>query len=100
MKPGLPSERPVAIERDWPSPPDRGSAYTSAAMTAMTAFVESCLETVADSALAVERRALGTGRPRAEKLLHVLDGKKNILVTTHQHPDPDALAAGVALVTL
>lgn len=67
-------------------------------MTATTAFVESCVETVADSAVAVERQS--RGRPRAKKLLELLSDKKNILVTTHQHPDPDALASGLALCTL
>ncbi len=64
----------------------------------MTAFVESCVGTAADSAVAVERHA--RGHPRAAKLLRVLADKKNILVTTHLHPDPDALASGVALSTL
>ena len=67
-------------------------------MTATTAFVESCLETVADSAVAAERRA--RHRPRAGKLLELLSDKKNILVTTHQHPDPDALASGLAMCHL
>jgi nanoRNase/pAp phosphatase (c-di-AMP/oligoRNAs hydrolase) len=67
-------------------------------MTATTAFVESCVETVADSAVAVERRS--RGRPRAKMLLELLADKKNILVTTHQHPDPDALASGLALCHL
>ena len=67
-------------------------------MTASTAFVESCVETVAGSAVAVERRA--RGRPRARMLLELLADKKNILVTTHQHPDPDALASGLALCAL
>ena len=30
----------------------------------------------------------------------MLEGKKNILVTTHRHPDPDALASGWALCLL
>src|SRR5438270_7916734 len=64
----------------------------------MTAFVESCVETVADSAVAVERRA--KGRPRAARLLRLLADKKNILITTHIHPDPDALASGLALCKL
>ena len=67
-------------------------------MTATTAFVESCVETVADSAVAAERRA--RGRPRARMLLQLLADKKNILVTTHQHPDPDALASGLAMCYL
>jgi nanoRNase/pAp phosphatase (c-di-AMP/oligoRNAs hydrolase) len=70
------------------------------AMTAMTAFVESCVETVADSAVQAERRARGRGRPRALRLLAALAGKKNILVTAHQHPDPDALASAMGVCTL
>jgi nanoRNase/pAp phosphatase (c-di-AMP/oligoRNAs hydrolase) len=65
------------------------------AKSAMNTFVESCVNTVAGSAVAVER---GTRhRPRATKLLKVLADKKNILVTSHQHPDPDALASSHAL---
>src|SRR5580700_2394092 len=64
----------------------------------MTAFVESCVGTIADSAVALERRA--KGNPRAEKLLRLLRDKKNILVTAHQHPDPDALASAVGLARL
>ncbi len=64
----------------------------------MTAFVESCLETVADSAVAAERKS--RGRPRARKLLHALQNKTNILVTTHLHPDPDALGSSMAMVEL
>lgn len=64
----------------------------------MTAFVESCLETVAGSAVAAERKA--RGRPRAPRLLRTLAGKRNILVTTHLHPDPDALASSMAMVAL
>src|SRR5437868_12116678 len=61
-------------------------------------FVESCVETVADSAQEVARRA--RRRPRAKKLLKLLEGKKNILVTTHMHPDPDALASAMAMKIL
>jgi nanoRNase/pAp phosphatase (c-di-AMP/oligoRNAs hydrolase) len=64
----------------------------------MTAFVESCVGTVADSAVALERRA--KGKPRAEKLLKLLADKKNILVTAHEHPDPDAVASSVGLARL
>ncbi|MGH7215414.1 MAG: DHH family phosphoesterase [Tepidisphaeraceae bacterium] len=46
----------------------------------------------------MERRT--RGRPRARKLLRLLEGKRNILVTTHVHPDPDALASSMALATL
>jgi len=65
---------------------------------AMTPFVESCLETAADSAVAAERKS--RKRPRARKLLRLLSDRKNILITTHQHPDPDALASSFALCYL
>jgi nanoRNase/pAp phosphatase (c-di-AMP/oligoRNAs hydrolase) len=64
----------------------------------MTAFVESCVETVAGSAQLVERKA--RGKPRAKKLVKLLQGKRNVLITTHEHPDPDALASAVGLCTL
>jgi nanoRNase/pAp phosphatase (c-di-AMP/oligoRNAs hydrolase) len=64
----------------------------------MTAFVESCVDTVAGSAVKVERHT--RGRPRARKLLQLLEGKKRVLVTSHVHPDPDALASSHALATL
>jgi nanoRNase/pAp phosphatase (c-di-AMP/oligoRNAs hydrolase) len=64
----------------------------------MTAFVEACVETVAGSAVAAERNA--RGRPRFRRLLRLLTGKKNILVSTHRYPDPDALASAWALCTL
>lgn len=64
----------------------------------MTAFVESCVDTITGSAVAAERNA--RGRPRAAKLLKLLADKKHILVTTHVHPDPDALASAAALTTL
>jgi nanoRNase/pAp phosphatase (c-di-AMP/oligoRNAs hydrolase) len=64
----------------------------------MTAFVESCVETAVGSAVAVERRS--RHRPRAHRLLRVLKDKKNVLITTHQFPDPDALASSYALSRL
>ncbi|MBC8108862.1 MAG: DHH family phosphoesterase, partial [Anaerolineae bacterium] len=64
----------------------------------MTAFVESCVQTAAGKAAAVDRKA--RGKPRARKLLRLLADKKKILVTTHIHPDPDALASSLALCTL
>lgn len=66
--------------------------------TEMTAFVESCVETVADSAARVVRTS--RDRPRAGKLVKLLTNKKNILVTTHMHPDPDALGSSLAMVRL
>jgi nanoRNase/pAp phosphatase (c-di-AMP/oligoRNAs hydrolase) len=64
----------------------------------MTAFVESCVETVADSARVLERRT--RHRLRAGKLLRLLGPKKKILITTHMHPDPDALASSMGLAYL
>jgi nanoRNase/pAp phosphatase (c-di-AMP/oligoRNAs hydrolase) len=64
----------------------------------MTAFVESCVETVTGSARQAERRH--RHKPRARQLLRVLTGAKNILITTHRHPDPDALASSLALCQL
>lgn len=64
----------------------------------MTSFVESCVETVADSAQAVERRS--RGRPRAIRLIKTLRGKRRVLVTTHIHPDPDALASAQGVTEL
>ncbi len=64
----------------------------------MTAFVESCVGTVAGSAVAVERQT--RNRPRARRLLKLLADKKNILITTHVHPDPDALASSLAMQAL
>src|SRR5271154_513973 len=64
----------------------------------MNAFVESCVDTVAGSAVAAQRSA--RGRPRATRLLKLLADKKNILVTSHLHPDPDALASAAALCVL
>jgi nanoRNase/pAp phosphatase (c-di-AMP/oligoRNAs hydrolase) len=64
----------------------------------MTAFVESCVETAIGRAVSVERRS--RNRPNARRLLSLLKDKKNILVTTHQQPDPDALASSYALTLL
>jgi nanoRNase/pAp phosphatase (c-di-AMP/oligoRNAs hydrolase) len=66
--------------------------------TAATSFVESCLETVAGSAVAAELKS--RGHPQGRKLLRVLQQKKNILITTHLHPDPDALGSCQALLHL
>lgn len=64
----------------------------------MSSFVESCIETVEGSAAAVERRT--RGKAHARKLLKVLAGKSNVLITTHEHPDPDAFGAALALCVL
>jgi nanoRNase/pAp phosphatase (c-di-AMP/oligoRNAs hydrolase) len=65
----------------------------------MTTFVDQCVQSVADKAHAVVR-GHGRQRPRARKLLKILAPKKRILVTTHVHPDPDAIAAGLGMTTL
>lgn len=64
----------------------------------MTSFVESCVTTVAGSAAQIERRS--RVRHRARLLLRTLANKKNILITTHHNPDPDALAAVLGLCAL
>jgi nanoRNase/pAp phosphatase (c-di-AMP/oligoRNAs hydrolase) len=64
----------------------------------MTAFVESCIGTLTGSASKAERKA--RGKPRAKKLVAVLRDKKNVLITTHEHPDPDALASALGLSVL
>jgi nanoRNase/pAp phosphatase (c-di-AMP/oligoRNAs hydrolase) len=64
----------------------------------MTAFVDSIVQTTSGSALAVARRA--RHRPRARRLLRLLSTRRNILITTHEHPDPDALASSLALARL
>ena len=66
--------------------------------TPMTAFVESCVETAVGSAVAVERGS--RHRPKVRKLLKLLKDKQRILITTHQFPDPDALASSYALSRL
>lgn len=59
------------------------------------AFVESGMQT---AVVAAQKHA--RGRPRARRLLKLLADRKNILVTTHMHPDPDALASSLAMTTL
>ncbi|MFI5379593.1 MAG: bifunctional oligoribonuclease/PAP phosphatase NrnA [Tepidisphaerales bacterium] len=71
--------------------PGRGKLF-------MTTFIESCVETVTDSAKLVERTS--RTRPRAARLLRILRDKRDVLVTTHLHPDPDALASCYAMATL
>ncbi|HEY8665125.1 MAG TPA: DHH family phosphoesterase [Tepidisphaeraceae bacterium] len=56
------------------------------------------METVAGSAVAIERRS--RGKPRARQLLRALHDKKKILITTHSSPDPDAMASCTALMQL
>jgi nanoRNase/pAp phosphatase (c-di-AMP/oligoRNAs hydrolase) len=63
-----------------------------------TAFVESCVQTAEGSALAAQK--LTRGKPRAKKLLKLLATKSRILITTHTHPDPDALGSSMAMLHL
>ena len=44
--------------------------------------------------------ALTHGKPLARKLLKRLAGKGRILITTHMHPDPDALGSSMAMLYL
>ncbi|MGA2583795.1 MAG: DHH family phosphoesterase [Tepidisphaeraceae bacterium] len=78
--------------------PDPQTDSNLSGTTSMTAFVESCIGTAAGSAVAAERRS--RGRPRFRKLLRLLQTKRNILVSTHRFPDPDALASSWALCQL
>lgn len=64
----------------------------------MTTFVESCVETAADSAKAAQRHV--RGRPRVKRLITALQDAKKILVTCHQHPDPDAIGSCAAMTAL
>lgn len=64
----------------------------------MTSFIESCVETTIDSASSVHRNP--RHGPRARKLLRILKDARSILITTHQNPDPDALASSYALAFL
>ena len=59
-----------------------------------SSFITSCVDATAGSA---SRLDLTKVRPRAKRLLQHLRGKKTILVTTHEHPDPDALASSIGL---
>jgi nanoRNase/pAp phosphatase (c-di-AMP/oligoRNAs hydrolase) len=53
---------------------------------------------VAGSAQAVERTS--RKHPKVRRLIKLLSGKERILITTHEHPDPDALASCLALRAL
>lgn len=64
----------------------------------MTAFVESCTRTAGTFAAAAARGS--RGRLKARQLLQALADKKKILITTHEHADPDALASCIGLQTL
>ncbi len=64
----------------------------------MPTFVDSYLETMTGSVSKVSQTS--RSRSRAKKLLKLLADKKNILITTHQHPDPDALASSLAMSVL
>jgi nanoRNase/pAp phosphatase (c-di-AMP/oligoRNAs hydrolase) len=79
-------------------PANGAAAVSSATGRAMTRFVESCVQTIAGSAVAVEQGF--KGRPKARRLIRLLTDKKRILITSHRHPDPDALASVLALSKL
>lgn len=62
-------------------------------MSGMTAFINSCVQTAAG-----QREPLSVRKKlHAKKLIKALADKKNILITTHRHPDPDALASAIGL---
>lgn len=81
-------------------PPAESPAETSAgeADELRRNFIDTCVETVLDSAKAVTSRS--DSKPRVRQLLKVLAGKKKILIATHRHPDPDAIASALALCEL
>lgn len=62
----------------------------------MTTFVDSCIDTMNSTAKQVQRRV----RPHARKMLRALQGKSNILITTHTHPDPDAAGSCLGIKKL
>ncbi|MEM1012541.1 MAG: DHH family phosphoesterase [Planctomycetota bacterium] len=61
----------------------------------MGAFVENLVESVEDAAKATADAQ--RDRPVASDLIKALAGKRNILITGHRNPDPDALGASAAL---
>jgi nanoRNase/pAp phosphatase (c-di-AMP/oligoRNAs hydrolase) len=63
----------------------------------MTTFVDACLTTTTHSAAQVERGERLRARPKCARLLKALAGKRNILITSHLNPDPDALASCQAM---
>ena len=67
-------------------------------MADMTAFVDACLSTMTDSTVAVEKEQ--RVRPRVGKLLRALADKSKVVITTHRHPDPDALGSCQAMQIL
>lgn len=64
-------------------------------MSGMSAFINSCVATVAGQAKVEPHQT--RSKLRAKKLIKALADKKKILITTHRHPDPDALASAIAL---
>ncbi len=62
----------------------------------MSELASSYFDTLQTSTTKV-KRSVG---PRAKKLLKTLVGKKNILITTHANPDPDAVASCFGLQKL
>ena len=64
----------------------------------MAAFVDSYVGTATDTAARVHRST--KGKPTGAKLLALLKEKRNLLVTCHTHPDPDALGSAMGMRTL
>ena len=90
-------DRGTADRSTVPAERRNGGGDGKSKMT-QTAFVESCAKTATGSAAAVARRA--RKHPKARQLLKLLADKKKVLITTHDYPDPDALASCAALCTL
>ena len=64
----------------------------------MTAFVDAAVAALTDSAAKAERHQ--PVRPRLSKLLKALAGRSKIIVTSHLHPDPDALGSAQSMAVL
>ena len=64
----------------------------------MTVSVDAAVAALTDSAIKARREQ--RTRPRVKKLLNALAGKSKIIVTSHLHPDPDALGSAQAMAVL
>ncbi|CAN5417608.1 hypothetical protein BH10PLA1_BH10PLA1_16270 [soil metagenome] len=64
----------------------------------MSVAGDTYLQTMTGPVISVSKKS--RSKSRAKKLLKLLHDKKNILVTTHQHPDPDALASSLGMYLL
>ena len=97
---GIPKTDPKMSPNAPQAAPAEATTPGSSLTKRMTAFVESCVETITGSAELAARHARHRHLPHFRKLLRLLHDKQHILVTTHRFPDPDALASGWALCLL